>query len=104
MLSSASLPSTSSSRTSPELYQTASFQRFSVPALSDTVSEFTNSNQVDPDSLFKFITENTKECKYYDATHVPPPTASNACFHMIHINVRSLQKNHDDLINFLSSC
>jgi len=35
---------------------------------------------------------------------VPPPTASNACFHIIHINIRSLQKNHDDLIKFLSLC
>jgi len=55
MLSSASLPSTSSNQTSPELHQTASFQRFYVSALSDTVSEFINLNRVDPNRLFKLI-------------------------------------------------
>jgi len=103
--SSASLPSTSSSRTSPELYQTASFKRFYVSALSDTSSVFTlfiNSNQVDLDSLFKLITENVKECKYYDATQCPHQLLVMPVFTSFTSIYAHFKKNHNDLINFLS--
>ena len=63
-----------------------------------------NLNQVDPDSLFKILTENVGECLYYDASKTPPTAIRNNQFFIILINIRSLHKHHDDLVNFLALC
>ena len=51
---------------------------------------------------FDLLTQNTKNCKNWDLTNFPiiDPT-SNKCF-AIHINIRSLHKNFDNLHHFVS--
>ena len=93
----------SSSRVdSTKLNQTTNLQNKDNTDLED--SKLLNLNQVDPDSLFKILTENVGECLYYDASKTPPKAIRNNQFFIIHINILSLHKHHDDLVNFLALC
>ena len=93
----------SSSRVdSTKLIQTINLQNKDNTDLED--SKLLNLNQVDPDSLFKILTENVGECLCYDASKTPPTAIRNNQFFIIHINIRSFHKHHDDLVNFLSLC
>ena len=42
-----------------------------------------------------------KSCSHYDTSSLIPKSTSNELF-FLHINIRSLQKNFDDLINSIS--
>ena len=42
-----------------------------------------------------------KSCSYYDTLSLIPRLKSNELF-LLHINIRSLQKNFDDLVNLIS--
>ena len=67
-------------------------------------SKLLNLNHVDLDSLFQILTENVGECLYYDASKTPTTVTQNNHFFIIHINICSLHKHHDDLVNFLALC
>ena len=93
----------SSSRVdSTKLNQTTNLQNKDNTELVD--SKLLNLNQVNPDSLFQILTENIGECLYYDSSKTPPTVTRNNHFFIIHINIRSLHKYHDDSVNFLAVC
>ena len=49
------------------------------------------------DNAFNLV----KSCSYYDTPSLIPRLNSNKLF-LLHINIRSLQKNFDDLVNLIS--
>ena len=53
------------------------------------------------DLSFNDAFNHVKSCSYYDTPSLIPRLNSNQLF-LLHINIRSLQKNFDDLINFIS--
>ena len=96
------LQPSSSRMDSTKLNQTTNFQNKDNTDLVD--SNLLNLNQVDLDSLFQILTENVSECLYYYASTTPPTATRNNQFFIIHINVRSFHKHHNDLVNFLALC
>ena len=53
------------------------------------------------DLSFDYAFNHVKSCFYYDAPSLIPRLNSNEFF-LLNINIRSLQKNFDDLVNFIS--
>ena len=50
---------------------------------------------------FDYAFNHVKSCSYYDTPSLIPRLNSNELF-LLHINIRSLQKNFDDLVNLIS--
>ena len=53
------------------------------------------------DVSFDDVFNHVKSCSYYDTPSLIPRLNSNELF-LLHINIRSLQKNFDDLVNLIS--
>ena len=53
------------------------------------------------DLSFDYAFNHVKSCSYYDTPSLIPKLNSNELF-LLHINIRSLQKNFDNLVNFTS--
>ena len=51
---------------------------------------------------FDLLTQNTKKCDYWDLNNFPIIDPTSNKFFAIHINIRSLHKNFDDLHHFVS--
>ena len=88
------LQPSSSQADSTKINLTTNLQNWENTGLVD--SKLLNSNQVDLDSLFQILTENVDECLYYDVSKTPPTAARNAQIFIVHINIHSLHKHHDD--------
>ena len=52
------------------------------------------------DLSFDDAFNHVKSCSYYDTSSLIPRLDSNELF-LLHINIRSLQKNFDDLVNLI---
>ena len=70
-----------------------------MPVVSDFTSSFSN---FDPSvKTFSSFLQNIKPSKCYETNSIPRNSDDNSC--LLHLNIRSLQKNYDDMCEFLSN-
>ena len=70
----------------------------------------TNSSQTIPkideisnisDNMYSYVTQDFSSCKYYNANTITTLSVSPKDLLILHINIRSLNKNMDDLLDLL---
>ena len=54
------------------------------------------------DDIHSYITQNLSSTKNFDADRIPSPKITSTELFIIHINIRSLNKNFDNLLKFLT--
>ena len=54
------------------------------------------------DNTINFFTIKTKQCNYFDTGSIPASDPTTGRLFALHVNIRSLQKNLDDLCHFLA--
>ena len=69
-----------------------------MPVVSDFTSSFSNFDL--GIKTFSPFFQNIKPCKYYETNSISRNSVNNLCLQ--HLNIRSLQKNYDDIYVKLS--